>query len=70
MTTQTRTYLVPGMTCDHCRDSVANAVAAVPGVDSVEVQLDAKEVHVAGAADQHAVRRAVEDAGYYMAGVR
>ena len=70
MTTPTRTYLVPGMTCEHCRDAITAALATVPDVDAVDVQLDAKELRIAGTADEAAVRRAVEDAGYDVAGVR
>lgn len=66
----TRTYLVPGMTCDHCRTAINSALAGLPGVDAVDVHLDTKEVHVAGAAEETAVRHAIDDAGYDVAGVR
>ena len=70
MTTPTRTYLVPGMTCGHCSDAITTALATVPGIDAVDVRLDAKEVDVAGAADEAAVRGAVEEAGYDVTAVR
>jgi copper chaperone CopZ len=36
---QTR-YVVSGMTCDHCVAHVTQEVAALPGVDAVDVRLD------------------------------
>lgn len=36
--------LVKGMKCEHCRKSVSEAVARVPGLDSVEVDLASGKV--------------------------
>ena len=59
------TYLVPGMSCDHCRISVTAEVGRVAGVDAVEVDLDAKLVRVRGTGvDDGAVRAAIDEAGY------
>ena len=63
-----RVYEVTGMTCEHCRAAVAQEVAAVPGVTRVEVDLAAGRLAVTGAADDAAVRAAVEEAGYEVAG--
>jgi copper chaperone len=58
-------YSVPGLSCEHCRTAVTAEVARLPGVSDVEVDLDAKRVHVAGVALNHAdVRAAVDAAGY------
>jgi copper chaperone CopZ len=68
MTTDTQTSLtlaVEGMSCDHCRHAITGEVAQVSGVESVEVDLDAKVVRVRGTGlDAAAVIRSVEDAGY------
>lgn len=63
--TDTLTYSVPGMSCGHCRTAITTEVSKVPGVDTVDVDLDAKRVTVAGAgvADE-AVRAAIDEAGY------
>ncbi len=61
------TYIVPGMTCEHCRVAIAGEVGAVDGVTGVEVDLDAKQVRVAGAFDDAAVRDAIDEAGYDVA---
>jgi copper chaperone len=60
------TYAVAGMTCEHCVRAVTEEVAAVSGVTSVDVDLAAGRVIVAGPApvDEAAVRAAVEQAGY------
>ena len=61
----TVTYRVPGLTCEHCRIAVAEELSAVPGVECVEVDLDAKLVNVNGAPrDDAALRAAIDQAGY------
>jgi copper chaperone CopZ len=35
----TQSLLIEGMTCSHCVNSVTTAVSAVPGVESVEIDL-------------------------------
>jgi copper chaperone len=61
----TTTYRAPGMTCDHCRIAVIGEVSAVDGVSAVDVDLDAKLVHVHGAdVDGAAVVAAIDEAGY------
>ena len=66
----TETYTVTGMTCGHCVSSVTEEVTAVPGVASVDVDLATGVLTVTGDApvDDAAVRAAVEEAGYQVAG--
>ncbi len=60
-----RTYIVEGMTCEHCVDAVHSEVSGLPGVSTVEVDLDTKLVQVSGDdIDDAAVFAAVEEAGY------
>jgi copper chaperone len=63
--TQQRTYDVTGMTCAHCAAAVTEEVSAVPGVDAVEVSVEAGTLLVTGDgfSDDH-VRAAVDEAGY------
>ena len=70
MTTEERTYIVPGMTCDHCRQTITQVVRSIPGVAAVEVRLDEKEVHVVGAVDEAGVRQAIDEGGYAVTDVR
>ncbi|MFC7597923.1 heavy-metal-associated domain-containing protein [Terrabacter sp. GCM10028922] len=67
---QTSTYTVVGMTCGHCVSSVSEEVGAVSGVERVEVDLETGSLTVTATApvDEAAVRAAVEDAGYTLAG--
>ena len=59
------TLVVEGMSCDHCRVAITDEVSRVSGVDSVDVDLDAKLVRVGGAdVDASAVIDAVDEAGY------
>lgn len=62
------TYTVPGMSCAHCEHAVSAELSAVPGVESVEVDLETKRVVVRGGAlDDAALRAAIEEAGYEAA---
>jgi copper chaperone CopZ len=59
------TLVVEGMSCEHCRVAITDEVSGVAGVDSVEVDLETKLVHVGGTdVDESAVIDAVDDAGY------
>jgi copper chaperone CopZ len=61
----TLTYRVPGMSCEHCRTSVEQAISQIGGVGAVDVDLDAKLVMVRGTElDDRAIRAALADAGY------
>ena len=65
----TCTYSVPAISCDHCKHAIEGAVSPVHGVASVTVDVAAKTVRVVGDADDAAVRAAIDDAGYDVAGV-
>jgi copper chaperone len=59
------TYRVPGMSCEHCKAAVAQELSAVSGVDSVAINLDAKLVKVSGnSLEDGALRAAIDEAGY------
>lgn len=60
------TYAVPGMSCQHCIDSVTKELVKVEGVAGVEVDLAAGSVTVTSAAplDLEVVRAAVDEAGF------
>jgi copper chaperone len=58
------TYIVEGMTCEHCVRSVTEEVSEVAGVTGVEVELESGRLTVAGDPSDEAVREAVAEAGY------
>jgi copper chaperone len=65
---ETLTYSVPGMHCGHCERAVSEEVSAVPGVESVAVDLETKRVTVVGEAlDDPQLRAAIDEAGYEAA---
>jgi copper chaperone len=55
---------IEGMTCMHCVAAVKKALEAVPGVERVEVSLDAGRAEVEGEADPQALVEAVKAEGY------
>ncbi len=66
----TTSYTVVGMTCGHCVEAVTEEVSAVPGVTTVDVDLASGGLTVSSTepVDDDAVRAAVEEAGYQVAG--
>ena len=62
------TYHVPQLSCAHCERAVSDEIVAVPGVDSVVVDLGTKLVTVRGEGfEDAAVRAAIVEAGYEAA---
>ena len=65
---QTISYSVPDVSCGHCVAAITSEVATVAGVQSVDVDLDAKTVTVtADPFDAPAILAAIDDAGYSVA---
>lgn len=55
---------IEGMTCDHCVTAVKNALERTPGVERANVDLNAGNATVEGAADVQLMLQAVESEGY------
>ena len=66
----TATYTILGMTCGHCVSAVTEEVSQVPGVTGVDGDLASGGLTVTSEApvDESAVRAAVAEAGYEVAG--
>ena len=60
----TQTFKIDGMSCNHCRMTVEKAIAAIPGVEKVEVDLSAASATVEGDFDSAAVVKAITDSGF------
>ena len=56
--------IVQGMTCDHCKMNVENAVKQVPGVEEIFVDLETNTVGIDGELDLDKVKHHIRDAGY------
>ena len=55
---------IEGMTCNHCKMRAEKALQGVSGVESVKVDLAAKEAVVTGDAERANLVKAIEEAGY------
>ncbi|ELZ33989.1 Heavy metal transport/detoxification protein [Halogeometricum pallidum JCM 14848] len=60
----TQTLTVEGMSCEHCEQTVEEALSGVDGVESASADRDAASATVEGDADARNLVAAVEDAGY------
>ncbi|MEG3628737.1 heavy-metal-associated domain-containing protein [Streptomyces poriticola] len=66
----TTVYKVSGMSCGHCEGAVSGEISQIPGVSSVTAVASSGEVTVVSTAllEQEAVRAAVDEAGFELAG--
>lgn len=60
---------INGMSCGHCQSRVEKVLSDLPGVEEVKVNLDEKKAVVKGTADNEAIRKAIEEAGYEVSGI-
>jgi copper chaperone len=67
---ETRSVVVTGMSCEHCATAVRAEVGKLPGVSEVDVDVAAGTVRISGEPlpGDAALREAVEEAGYELAG--
>ncbi len=71
--TQTSSYTVSGMTCEHCVAAVTSSLSALDGVGGVSVELvpggdSTVTIQSAHPLDAQATREAIADAGYDLIG--
>lgn len=64
----TTTWHVIGMTCEHCAASVSEEISEIPGVEQVDVTVASGDVVVTSAQPlgRDAVEAAVTEAGYTL----
>lgn len=65
--TSPRSFDVPDISCDHCKNAIEGEVGTLDGVDDVQVDVEARRVTVEGRATDEAIRAAIEEAGYEVA---
>jgi copper chaperone len=65
----TTTLNVPDISCGHCKSSIEGAVSGLPGVNSAEVNIQARTVDLdlSDAAELDQIVDAIEDQGYDVA---
>ena len=65
---ETVTYNVPAIHCEHCAMSIREEVSEVEGVEAVVVDLESKVVSISGRElDDVALHAAIAEAGYEAA---
>lgn len=55
---------VPDMSCGHCKASVTQALSALPGADTITVDLTTRQVDVAGNAAPETILAALNAIGF------
>lgn len=60
----TGTLAVEGMTCEHCEQTVEDALEAVSGVRAARADRETGQVTIEGDADATELVTAIQDAGY------
>ncbi len=63
-------FTVPGISCDHCKRTIEGAVAALPGIHSVRVDVATRTVSVdfdVSATTSEQVVETIEEEGYEVA---
>ena len=66
-----KTFSVPDISCQHCKDSIEDAVGPLNGVDSVEVAIDDRTVAIDYDGTDgtfEVIVSAIEEQGYEVAG--
>ena len=67
MTTDPRSFTVPSISCDHCKEAIETRLGDTDGVQSARVDVAAKTVTVVGPADDDTVVEGIRAAGYEVA---
>ena len=62
-----KTFIINGMSCNHCRMSAEKAILSVKGVTSASVALGSKQAIVEGEFSAEDVCKAVEEIGFTCA---
>ena len=65
------TFNVPDVSCGHCKSAIETALGTTGGVQQADVDIDARSVAVRfdeSVIDRASVVRAIESAGYPVAG--
>ena len=63
---KTRTYRIEGLRCNHCKANAEKAIAALEGVEKVEIDLASGIAVVEGKVAEDDIRKAVESLGFKL----
>lgn len=62
-------FKVGGMTCNHCKMNVENAINRIEGVKVLDIDLNTSKVKIEGQGHEDEIKSAVESIGYEFLGV-
>ncbi len=65
---KTTTFIIPGLDNPHCAMTIENALKKVDGVKKIELNINMHKAKVLYSAEKEKVKKAIEDAGYEIAG--
>ena len=57
-------FKINGMKCDGCVEVIENAIKKLPGIETVEVDLESSMAVVKGVANAESISDAIDNAGY------
>ncbi|WP_419174892.1 heavy-metal-associated domain-containing protein [Desulfosediminicola sp.] len=58
------TVKIKGMSCNHCVNSVREALAKIPDIKDITIDLEAGEAKYAGEVDPESVKQAIAAIGF------
>ena len=58
------TVKIKGMSCNHCVNSVREALAKIPDIKDITIDLEAGEAQYAGEVDPESVKQAIAAIGF------
>ena len=61
-------FKISGMRCNHCKNTVTNAISKLPSVQEVTVNLSDGVAHVKGTPSNEEIKKAVEALGFEFKG--
>ncbi len=67
---ETTTLIAPAISCEHCQHAIEGAVGALPGVQSVHVEIPAKTVAISydpAQISRGQIEAVLDDEGYPVA---
>jgi copper ion binding protein len=67
---ETMTVTAPNISCEHCQRAIERAVGALPGVQSVDVEVPSKTVQVSynpAEVSREAIAATLDEEGYPVA---
>ena len=62
------TFIIPGLDNPHCAMTIENALKKVNGIKNIELNINLHKAKIIYSAEKGKVRKAIEDAGYEIAG--